>query len=135
MYRRALDTAIHAASTAAHKIVSKTPSLGVAAPGPTGEGEVLALDASIDAAIRDCLSSAFPAWGILGTPDGSTSQLDPQDEPNERHVWIVDPGATTLGASPQVTGLAISIALLRNGVPVLGVVHAVFTPQIGRAHV
>ena len=127
MYRRALDIAIHAASNAAHQIVSKTPSPGGDAAGTTGDRDILAIDAGADEAIRDYLSNAFPAWGILGTPDATTSRFDSQHESDERHVWIIDPGPTTVGASDRLTGLTISIALLRNGVPVLGVVHAVFT--------
>ena len=45
MYWRALDIAIHAASNAAHQIVSKTPSPGVAAAGITGDRDILAIDA------------------------------------------------------------------------------------------
>lgn len=78
MYRRALDIAIHAASNAAHQIVSKTPSLGVAAAGTTGERNILAIDAGTGDAIRDYLSNAFPAWGIVGTPDTTTSRFDLQ---------------------------------------------------------
>ena len=129
MYWRALDIAIHAASNAAHQIVSKTPSPGVAAAGITGDRDILAIDAGTGDAIRDYLSNAFPAWGIVGTPDATTSRFDSQPESNERHVWIIDPGPATVGASDRLTGLTISIALLRNGVPVLGVVHAVFTPH------
>ena len=129
MYRRALDVAMHAASKAAAQIISKTLSPGFAARGTTGDGGIPALDTGSDAAIRKCLSGAFPAWAILGSTEASGAELVSPLEAHEQHVWIIEPVHGGVGGSDRVTEHSISIALLRNGAPVLGVVHAVFTPH------
>ena len=52
---------------------------------------------------------------------------EPKDA--EHHLWLVDPQDGTSAAEKGFRGAAVSIALLRNGLPVLGVVLAYAAPD------
>jgi len=86
--------------------------------GPRGGGEQAALDWEAEWVIRDRLMGATSGWGYLGkmtvTQNGSEGH----------HVWVVDPHNGVSGYVQGFRGSAISIGLLRDGEPVLGVVYA-----------
>ena len=86
-------------------------------------GFPLEVDRELDVLIREQLTASFPRYGYLGEEVGFTS---PQDEV---HMWVVDPQDGTSAAKRGFRGAAVSIALMRNGVPVLGVVHAYCAPD------
>ena len=68
---------------------------------------------------------AFPTYGYRGEEIGLTAQA----EDAEHHLWLVDPQDGTSAAEKGFRGAAVSIALLRNGLPVLGVVLAYAAPD------
>jgi ADP-ribosyl-[dinitrogen reductase] hydrolase len=92
--------------------------------GPRGRGSHADIDAEIEAELRQRLLALLPArWrgdesGVLVGPGGP-------------YCWVVDPHDGTRAYLAGQPGSAVSIALLRDGVPVLGVVHAPLSPDRG----
>lgn len=132
MYERALAIAIHAASTAAEQLVALKPTPEPSPRGIIEDGEIPVIDTRTEVAMRRCLSDAFPAWGILSPTEASVAGLASTNDAHERHVWVIEPGGGPDTGPDRAIRHLISVALLMNGVPVLGVVHAVSTPH-GRA--
>jgi ADP-ribosyl-[dinitrogen reductase] hydrolase len=93
--------------------------------GPRGSGGHCDADARAEALIRRGLSDAFPTHGSRG------EELAGQDragsDPAE-HVWLIDPNDGTSAFLKGHRQSSVSIALLRAGVPVLGVVFAFNAP-------
>lgn len=73
-------------------------------------------DRNVETLIRDRVSAAFPQDGFLGEEFGHV-------EGSSGFTWVVDP---IDGTAPFVNGMptwCVSIAVLRGGVPVVGVVQ------------
>src|SRR6266851_7987662 len=94
--------------------------------GPRGEIGHCPADEEAEWAIREGLLAAYPQWGFLGEETGAKPADDSAD-----CVWVVDPNDGTSSMQRGARGHAISIALIRSGVPVLGVVCAVDAPDDG----
>jgi len=91
--------------------------------GPRGEGEKADADTEAERLIRGGLLGAFPGSGFLGEETGSVSA-----RPGEP-VWLVDPNDGTRDYLKGRRGSAVSIALLVDRVPRLGVVFAFAFPD------
>lgn len=76
--------------------------------------------------MRPALLDPFPEYGYLGE---ETEPRTPRDA--QRHLWLVDPMDGTRAFEEGHRGPCVSIALLRNGTPVLGVVYAFSWPDDG----
>ncbi len=88
--------------------------------GASGHGAHHAdCDEKAERLIRNVLEAHWPSFGYVGE---ETGQRAGRDEKN--HVWVVDPNDGTSAYLRGFRGSAVSVALLRNGQPVLGVVHA-----------
>ncbi|MFV8754829.1 inositol monophosphatase family protein [Nannocystaceae bacterium ST9] len=124
-YRSALTAALAAAQTAAALLHAEFHREG----GPRGSGDRAAIDEQAELAIRATSTAGFPTWGYLGEQLGATPGMDP-----EHHLWVVDPHDGTRAALEGVRGSSVSIALLRDGVPILGVVWA-YAPVGGEPEV
>lgn len=94
------------------------------ADGPRGEIGRCPADDEAEWAIRHILLDATPTWGYLGEETGPCTAAEGVDS-----VWIVDPNDGTSTMQRGYRGHAISIALVRGGLPVLGVVCAVDAPD------
>jgi fructose-1,6-bisphosphatase/inositol monophosphatase family enzyme len=117
---RALDVALRATSVAREILLAEC-----ARPeGPRGEIGHCPADDDAELAIRAVLEEAFPQWGYVGEETGARSPTDGQ-----RTTWFVDPNDGTTTMQRGYRGHAISIGLVRSGVPVLGVVCAVDAPD------
>lgn len=92
--------------------------------GPRGYGGHCDADARAEQAIRERLISAYPDWGYLGEETGQRSAA-----PDAQHLWLVDPNSGTSAFLEGHRGTSVSIALLREGIPVLGVIYAFSTPD------
>jgi ADP-ribosylglycohydrolase/fructose-1,6-bisphosphatase/inositol monophosphatase family enzyme len=92
--------------------------------GPRGQGSHADVDDEIERTLREQLLRLLPArW--LGEETGA---LAGSDGP---WCWLVDPHDGTSAFLAGERGSAVSIALLRDGVPVLGVVHAPLSTDRG----
>jgi len=84
-------------------------------------------DHSAEQQILGILRAGFPGYGYLGEELGLVRRpVDPAE-----HLWLVDPDDGTAAFEKGFRGAAVSIALLRDGRPVLGVVYAYSAPDDG----
>ena len=88
-------------------------------------GKAKESDREADERIHAILARTFPDFGYLSEELGTMSAPRDQDQ----HLWLVDPQDGTSAASKGFRGSAVSIALLRGGKPVLGVVYAYSAPD------
>src|SRR5512141_910538 len=117
--RRALEVAIAAARRAGDILRADLHRPG----GPRGGGDKAEADTEAELACRRLLSEAFPRWGYLGEETGAAA-----GEPGEP-VWLVDPNDGTRDYLKGRRGSAVSIGLLVDRVPKLGVVYAFAYPD------
>ncbi len=92
--------------------------------GPRGAGDHADADEEAERLIRAKLLAAFP-YAYRGEETGSAPGAD------GTHLWLVDPNDGTSAYLKGWRGSAVSIGLLRDGVPVLGVVYAFCYPDGG----
>jgi ADP-ribosylglycohydrolase/fructose-1,6-bisphosphatase/inositol monophosphatase family enzyme len=118
-YAPALRMAIEAALAAGATFRAEMHRPG----GPRGGGDSAPADREVELRIRAALLAATP-WSYLGEESGDgVTGADPS------HVWIVDPNDGTAAFLKGRRGASVSIALLREGTPVLGVVYAYAYPD------
>jgi ADP-ribosyl-[dinitrogen reductase] hydrolase len=91
--------------------------------GPRGRDSHAEIDAEAEAVIRRVLLDAYPDWAYLGE---ETGQAGPADA---AYRWVVDPNDGTVSYLRRLRGTAVSIALLLDDEPVLGVVYAPLAPD------
>jgi myo-inositol-1(or 4)-monophosphatase len=82
------------------------------------DNPVTAADLEADRAIKKLLRDPFPAYGWL-----SEETADNDDRLKCRRVWIVDPLDGTKEFIKGIAEFAVAIALVEDGVPVLGVTY------------
>ncbi|MBK9518390.1 MAG: ADP-ribosylglycohydrolase family protein [Anaeromyxobacter sp.] len=96
--------------------------------GPRGQDDKCPADDEAEVLVRDRLLAAFPEYGFVAEEDRA------QDRPPSdtgRHAWVVDPNDGTRYFRQGRRGASVSIGLLRDGLPVLGVVLAHTAPTGG----
>lgn len=84
---------------------------------------VTAADQGAEQLLRDLISKKFPAHGIVGEEFGNVNE-------NAEFVWVLDP---IDGTKSFITGVPLwgtLIALLHQGVPVLGAIHQPILNQL-----
>jgi ADP-ribosylglycohydrolase/fructose-1,6-bisphosphatase/inositol monophosphatase family enzyme len=91
--------------------------------GPRGQGDKADADTEAEQLIRGWLLGAFLGWGFLGEETGHVA-----GHPGEP-LWLVDPNDGTRDYLKGRRGSAVSIALLVEGVPRLGVVFSFAAPD------
>jgi ADP-ribosyl-[dinitrogen reductase] hydrolase len=93
--------------------------------GPRGRRGSAPIDAEMEERLREKLQSLIPC-AFAGEETGlKTGTL-------EGSVWLADPHDGTFEFTSGKRGSAISVGLLKNNVPVLGVVHSPLSPDRGR---
>jgi myo-inositol-1(or 4)-monophosphatase len=119
MIRSALITVmVQAARKAARSLLrdfGEVENLQVSQKGPANF--VSAADRRAEEVIFRELSKARPAFGFLMEERGRVAGSDPQ------HEWVVDPLDGTTNFLHGIPLFAISIALVRDGMPVAGVIY------------
>ena len=93
------------------------------AAGPRGAGDKADADTEAERLVRGLLLEAFPGWGFLGEETGAV-----EGRPGAP-LWLVDPNDGTRDFLKGRRGSAVSIALLVDRVPRLGVVFAFAFPD------
>jgi ADP-ribosylglycohydrolase/fructose-1,6-bisphosphatase/inositol monophosphatase family enzyme len=119
-YERPLVEAVEAAKEAGAMLREEFHHPG----GPRGSGGHADIDQQAEARIRERLLRGC-LWDYLGEETGSHPGED------SGHLWLVDPNDGTSAYLQGRRGSAVSIAALRDGVPVLGVVYAFGYPDSG----
>ncbi len=116
---RALETAVEAVRGAADILRRDFQRVG----GPRGKGDKADADNEAEALVRERLRAAFPDWGYLGEETGRAEGREGAP------VWLVDPNDGTRDYLKGRRGSAVSIGLVHEGQPVLGVVYAFAYPD------
>ena len=93
--------------------------------GPGGAGDKAEIDIEIERYLADVLTALLPARFV-----GEETHVRPGD--GSPFCWLFDPHDGTWAYLQGYRGSAVSVALLREGVPVLGVVCAPMSPDRGR---
>ncbi len=120
LYARALQVAIDSALTAGAILRQVFHHLSE----PAYATAVDDFDVRAEQAIRARLTAAYPDWGFRGEETGyEPARVTPI------HLWVVDPHDGTSAFRRGYRGTSVSIALLREGLPVLGVVYAFAAPD------
>ncbi|WP_212632026.1 inositol monophosphatase family protein [Pseudomonas sp. KB-10] len=91
--------------------------------GPRGQGDKADIDSVIEVQLRSDLLHLL-ACDFWGEETGARLM-------GHEYCWVVDPNDGTGDFLQGRVGSAVSVGLLRNGVPVLGVVHAPVTSDRG----
>ncbi len=117
-YEKALSAAVLAAREAGNLLRNEFHRPG----GPRGSGQHAPADEEAERLIRSRLTAALPSWGYLGEETGRAAGTSD-------HMWAVDPNDGTKFFLLGYRGSSVSIAALRSGVPVLGVVYAFAYPD------
>lgn len=116
-YRNALKVSIEVAREAGEILREEFHRTG----GPIGSAHHAEADDRAEAHIRKRLLAAEP-WSYLGEETGAELR-------DSEHLWLVDPNDGTAAYMKGRRASAVSIAALRDGVPVLGVVYAFGYPD------
>jgi len=115
----ALEAAISAAREAGDLLRADFHRPG----GPRGHGDKAEADHEAEDLVRGRLRDGFPDWAYLGEETGRAP-----GRPGAP-VWLVDPNDGTRDYLKGRRGSAVSIGLVREGRPVLGVVFAFGHPD------
>lgn len=91
--------------------------------GPRGRGGSAEVDVEIEELLRETLLALFPT-DFWGEETGHVIT-------GNSYCWVVDPNDGTSDFLKGLKGSAVSIGLVKNRVPVLGVVYASVTEALG----
>jgi ADP-ribosylglycohydrolase/fructose-1,6-bisphosphatase/inositol monophosphatase family enzyme len=90
-------------------------------------------DCRAEKEIQQILMAEFPHYGYHGEElsgyHGEELRFVAPPQDTAGHLWLVDPDDGTSAFDKGFRGASVSIALLRNGQPVLGVVYAYCAPD------
>lgn len=88
---------------------------------------VTAADLAVDKFLTEELSSAYPHIPLLTEETADYSKLS--EYKNKQLLWVIDPLDGTANFSRGDSNHSISVALVSNGIPIVGVI---FQPTYGR---
>jgi fructose-1,6-bisphosphatase/inositol monophosphatase family enzyme len=117
-YQKALKVAVDAAKEAGEVLRREFHR----PEGPRGHSSHADADEVAEWLIRKRLLAEFPDFSYRGEETGTATGSDP-------HIWVVDPNDGTSAYLRRVPGSAVSIALILNGSPVLGVIYSFVFPD------
>jgi myo-inositol-1(or 4)-monophosphatase len=83
-------------------------------------------DLAIQSWLEDEIAAAFPSDGILGEEGLTQSRL----RSGARFVWVIDPVDGTNNFGRGIPGFAISVGVLRDGLPFAGAVYDPVSSQL-----
>lgn len=117
MFDKELDVAIHA-SRLAGQIIQKYQSQGFEIEYKSKDNPVTKADEEADEIIKKTIKSHFSDDGWL-----SEETSDNLDRLKKNRVWVVDPLDGTKEFVKNIPEYAVSIALIENEKPVVGVIY------------
>lgn len=117
MYRSELKTALQAAKKAAEAVLKVYHSADMAVEIKSDNTPVTAADIASHRILQDHLLSVFTDYGLI-----SEEAVDDQTR-DQDHVWVIDPLDGTKEFVERNGQFAISIALVKDKRPVLGLIH------------
>lgn len=121
-----LETAVAAAREAGAIIRSLYGRGGkVVEKGDRKDSPLTEADTRANQAIHEAICTAFPKDGWL-----SEESRDSLERLSKRRVWIVDPLDGTKEFTKQIPELAVCIALVEDGIPVVGVTFNPITGEL-----
>jgi myo-inositol-1(or 4)-monophosphatase len=82
-------------------------------------------DRAIERLVRDRIRSRYPEHGVLGEEGTAVVGAD-----GDEYLWVLDPLDGTANFAGRLPFFAVSLALLRNGVPVVGCLFVPFSPRL-----
>ena len=121
-----LQIAISAATDAGTLLVAERARSG----GPRGSAETAPVDVEIERQLRAELLAAWPAR-FVGEELGVVACGANASQEQQRSCWVIDPQDGTRDFLRGLEGSSVSVALLDEGRPVLGVVYAPMAPERG----
>jgi fructose-1,6-bisphosphatase/inositol monophosphatase family enzyme len=83
-------------------------------------------DVAIQSWLEDEIAGAFPSDGILGEEGLTKDRL----RPDAQFVWVIDPVDGTNNFGRGIPGFAISVGVLRDGLPFAGAVYDPVSSQL-----
>lgn len=119
-----LDRRLQAAKAAAAAAADLLRAEFHRAGGPRGGGSHADVDDEAEALIVETLARHYPGEAYLGEELGSRVLGGGAPPEAGGPVWVVDPNDGTSPFLKGFRGSAVSIALIEDGLPALGVVHA-----------
>lgn len=102
---------------AASRVATRWYRTGLAAESKADDSPVTRADREAEAAMRAMINNRFPDHGILGEEYGNEA-LD------ARYVWVLDPIDGTISFASGVPTFGTLIALVEDGVPIIGIIEA-----------
>jgi myo-inositol-1(or 4)-monophosphatase len=93
-------------------------AIAVVDKGDRGDSPLTEADTRANEVIRTRIAAAFPGDGWL-----SEESRDTSERLARRRVWIVDPLDGTKEFVRKIPELAVCVALVEDGVPIVGVTH------------
>jgi histidinol-phosphatase len=121
-----LETALLAARTAG-EISRKYYRSNLAVEIKADRTPVTQADVACEKAIREIILQRFPEHGFFGEETGQTQAADSE------YLWLVDPIDGTKGFIRQYPFFSTQIALVRNGLPIVGVSNGVMFDELAWA--
>uniref|UniRef100_UPI002FDC0F20 inositol monophosphatase family protein n=1 Tax=Falsiroseomonas oryzae TaxID=2766473 RepID=UPI002FDC0F20 len=115
-----LPAVVAAAEGAGRRIATEFSRPG----GPRGAGGKAPVDTEVEAELRAALTALLPEACWVGEETGRATGAGGL-------CWLVDPHDGTSDFLDGHRGTAVAVGLLRDGLPVLGVVHAPTPPDRG----
>ena len=107
-------TAAHEAGNIIHSFFHSEYEVKMKGRGnPVTEADIAA-----DNKLKEILTSEFPEYGWL-----SEETRDTPDRLTKNRVWVVDPIDGTKEFVEGIPNFVVSIGLVENGIPILGVIH------------
>ena len=112
-----LNTAVKAARQAGSIILRAAEDIDqLTVKNKSANDFVSEVDVASEEAIINILKTAYPTHGFLGEESGFSDK-------DADYIWIIDPLDGTTNFVHQLRSFSVSIALLENRQPVVGVVH------------
>ncbi|MHA1982718.1 MAG: 3'(2'),5'-bisphosphate nucleotidase CysQ family protein [Candidatus Hodarchaeales archaeon] len=113
------------ASLKAGKVIKNTRGVSINVEYKGENSPVTVADQKANEIIKDILSNNYPEIGWL-----SEESVDDKTRLNKEYVWIVDPLDGTKEFIKGIPEYAVSIALIKDKQPVLGVIHNPITEDL-----